>query len=97
MKNSNILQSKLGGIKLNNISFNSLVEEIIKAYGRKDGKIQLQKEMIDALLSAQNALKFYANEDNYDYPLCKCNDNGEYSDLEVNKDNGAIARVALEL
>lgn len=77
------------------MNFNNLVEEIINAYGRKNGKIQLQKEMIDTLLSAQNALKFYANEDNYESPIW--DEHGQYDGSEVDKDNGAIARVVLEL
>ena len=77
------------------MSFNRLVEEIIDAYGRKDEKFQLQKEMIETLLSVQNALRFYANEDNYDSPIWE--EYGQYNGSEVDKDNGAIARVALEL
>ena len=77
------------------MSFDKLVEEMIKEYGRKDGKIQLQREMIDCLMSAQNALKFYAEESNYDSPIY--DEYGHYNGSEVDKDSGAMARVALEL
>lgn len=71
----------------------NIINKLMEAYKTEEKVCKISKEDILELMSVQNALKFYADEDNFEYPIY--DEHRQYNGSEVDKDIGAIARVAL--